>query len=332
MSNALQWNDYSSYIRRTFGERVQKISVNAGFTCPNRDGKISTDGCIYCTNKSFSPFYCNSDDSIAVQLQKGIDFFRPKYSAQKYLAYFQSYTNTYIASHTETTLRQRSLRQAKCAAGGGLELLRKKFDEAFSVDGVIGLVVSTRPDCIDEEILKLLADYAANNYVEIEYGLESTKNSTLQFINRGHTYEQAVEAVELTRKYGIMCGLHLIIGLPYETEDDFYVHAEKISRLPISTLKLHQMQVLRGTCLEKLYAEDPSMLADLSLENYVRIVANFMDILNPEIIVERLTSESPRDMLLYPDWGGKKNFEVVHIVDAYMKGRGMFQGRNRKSY
>ncbi|MBR3798464.1 MAG: TIGR01212 family radical SAM protein [Bacteroidales bacterium] len=323
MSNALQWNDYSSYIRRTFGERVQKISVNAGFTCPNRDGKISTDGCIYCTNKSFSPFYCNSDDSIAVQLQKGIDFFRPKYSAQKYLAYFQSYTNTYVPDRSEkSSLRLRS--------GDGLELLRQKFDEALSVDGVIGLVVSTRPDCIDDEILRLLADYAASNYVEIEYGLESTKNSTLEFINRGHTYEQAVEAVELTQKYGIMCGLHLIIGLPYETEDDFYAHAEKISHLPISTLKLHQMQVLRTTRLEKLYAENPNMLTDLSLENYVRIVANFMDILNPEIIVERLTSESPRDMLLYPDWGGRKNFEVAHIVDAYMKRNGMYQGRNFK--
>lgn len=323
MSNALQWNDYSSYIRRTFGERVQKISVNAGFTCPNRDGKISTDGCIYCTNKSFSPFYCNSDDSIAVQLQKGIDFFRPKYSAQKYLAYFQSYTNTYVPNRSEKpSLRLRS--------GDGLELLRQKFDEALSVDGVIGIVVSTRPDCIDDEILRLLADYAASNYVEIEYGLESTKNSTLEFINRGHTYEQAVEAVELTQKYGIMCGLHLIIGLPYETEDDFYAHAEKISHLPISTLKLHQMQVLRTTRLEKLYAENPNMLTDLSLENYVRIVANFMDILNPEIIVERLTSESPRDMLLYPDWGGRKNFEVAHIVDAYMKRNGMYQGRNFK--
>jgi len=324
MSNALQWNDYSSYIRRTFGERVQKISVNAGFTCPNRDGKISTDGCIYCTNKSFSPFYCNSDDSIAVQLQKGIDFFRPKYSAQKYLAYFQSYTNTYVPScslpHPE--------RSRRVEGSARLNVLRKKFDEALSVDGVIGLVISTRPDCIDDEILKLLADYAASNYVEIEYGLESTKNSTLEFINRGHTYEQAVEAVELTQKYGIMCGLHLIIGLPYETEDDFYAHAENISHLPISTLKLHQMQVLRGTRLEKLYAENPSMLADMSLENYVRIVANFMDILNPEIIVERLTSESPRDMLLYPDWGGRKNFEVVHIVDAYMKRNGMYQGRN----
>lgn len=307
-SGILQWNDYSSYIRRTFGQRVQKISVNAGFTCPNRDGKISTDGCIYCTNKSFSPFYCNSDDSISEQLRKGIDFFSPKYNAQKYLAYFQTYTNTYE----------------------DVDTLRQKYDEALSVDGVIGLVISTRPDCVDDEIMRLLADFAKEKYVEIEFGLESTKNSTLEFINRGHTYEQAVDAIMLAQKYGLMSGVHLILGLPYENEDDFYLHAGRISQLPISTLKLHQMQVLKGTRLENLYNENKSAFADLSLENYVRIVANFLDILNPEIIVERLTSESPREMVLYPDWNGRKNFEVSHIVNAYMKKNGMYQGRNYK--
>lgn len=301
----LQWNDYSSYIRRTFGQRVQKISVNAGFTCPNRDGKISKEGCIYCTNKSFSPFYCNSDDSISEQLRKGIDFFSPKYNAQKYLAYFQTYTNTY----------------------DNINALRQKYDEALSVDGVIGLVISTRPDCVNDEIMRLLADYAKEKYVEIEFGLESTKNTALELINRGHTYEQAVDAIMLAQKYGIMSGVHLILGLPYETEDDFYLHAEKISKLPISTLKLHQMQVLKGTRLESLYFENKSLFADLSLENYVRIVANFLDMLNPEIIVERLTSESPREMVLYPDWNGRKNFEVSHIVNAFMKKNEMFQGR-----
>lgn len=307
-SGILQWNDYSSYIRRTFGQRVQKISVNAGFTCPNRDGKISTEGCIYCTNKSFSPFYCNSEDSISEQIRKGIDFFTPKYNAQKYLAYFQTYTNTY----------------------DDLDTLRQKYDEALSVDGVIGLVISTRPDCVDDEIMRLLADFAKEKYVEIEFGLESTKNTTLEFINRGHTYEQAVDAIMLAQKYGLMSGVHLILGLPYENEDDFYLHAGRISQLPISTLKLHQMQVQKGTRLENLYNENKSAFADLSLENYVRIVANFMDILNPEIIVERLTSESPREMVLYPDWNGRKNFEVSHIVNAYMKKNGMYQGRNHK--
>lgn len=304
-NNILQWNDYSSYIRRTFGERVQKISVNAGFTCPNRDGKISREACMYCTNKSFSPFYCNSDYSIAKQLEKGISFFSPKYKAQKYLAYFQTYTNTYAEANT----------------------LKLKYDEALAVHDVIGLVISTRPDCIDDEKLELLADYAKNKYVEIEFGLESTKNSTLEFINRGHTYEQAVEAIHKANDYGLMCGVHLILGLPYESEEDIYLHAKKISELPISTLKLHQMQVLKDTRLEKFYAENPQSIIDLSLDNYVRIASNFLDMLNPEIIVERLTSESPREMLIYPDWNGKKNFEIAHIVNSYMKSKGMFQGR-----
>ncbi len=304
-NNNLLWNDYSSYIRRTFGERVQKISVNAGFTCPNRDGKISEKGCMYCTNKSFSPFYCNSSDDIKTQLQKGINFFSPKYNAQKYLAYFQTYTNTYA----------------------DLETLKKRYDEALSVPDVIGLVVSTRPDCVDEKILELLADYAQNYYVEIEYGLESTKNSTLEIINRGHTYEQAVDAIKLTDKYGLKCGLHLILGLPYEDENDFISHAEKISSLPIYTLKLHQMQILKSTDMENFYAENPQSFIDLSLENYIRIVSNFLDVLNPNIIIERLTSESPRDMLIYPDWNGKKNFEITHLVNSYMKKNGMWQGR-----
>lgn len=305
-NNSLAWNDYSSYIRRTFGERVQKISVNAGFTCPNRDGKISTNGCIYCTNTSFTPFYCNPNDSITVQLQKGIDFFAPKYKSQKYLAYFQSFTNTYAS----------------------VEVLKQKFDQALSVPNVIGLVISTRPDCVNSEILQLVADYAKNYYVEIEYGLESTKDETLAFINRGHTYEQAKNAVLLTTSYNIKCGLHLILGLPYETEDDFKIHAQRVSQLPVSTIKLHQMQILSGTALCEVYAKKPEIFADLSLQNYVKIAANFLDILNPNIIVERLTSEAPQKMVIYPNWNGKKNFEISHQINAYMKGNGMYQGRN----
>ncbi|MCF0206408.1 MAG: TIGR01212 family radical SAM protein [Bacteroidales bacterium] len=304
-ANRLCWNDYSSYIRATFGERVQKISVNAGFTCPNRDGRISYDGCIYCTNKSFSPFYCNSGDSITEQLIKGIDFFSPKYQSQKYLAYFQTYTNTYAS----------------------VEVLKERFDEALRVPNVIGLVVSTRPDCVNDEILGLIAEYASKYYVEIEYGLESTLDASLEKINRGHTFADAVNAVNATAKFGIMCGLHLIIGLPGECEEDFYNHARKVSSLPIKTLKLHQMQVLKGTRLEKMYLADEVKLADLSLPNYVRIVANFLELLNPDIIVERFTSESPRDMLVYPYWEGKKNFEVVHKINSYMMANGMFQGR-----
>lgn len=301
----LQWNDYSSFIKKTFGCRVQKISINAGLTCPNRDGRISTEACIYCTNESFSPFYCNPQLSITEQLQKGIDFFSPKYKTQSYFAYFQTFTNTYADIYT----------------------LEKYYKEALSVDNVIGIVIATRPDCINVEVLKLLSDISKDYYVTIEFGAESTKNETLKFINRGHSYEKVVESVCLTQKYDIPCGLHLILGLPYETEDDFYEHARKVSQLPIQNVKVHQMQVLRNTRLASLYAENPSIITDLSLDNYVRIISNFLELLNPNIIVERFTSESPKEMLIYPNWNGKKNFEISHIVNSYMKNNNMYQGK-----
>lgn len=300
----LPWNDYSSYIKSIFIVRVQKISVDAGFTCPNRDGKISTEACIYCTNESFSPFYCNPGLSITEQLQKGIDFFSPKYNTQKYLAYFQSYSNTY----------------------GSLDKLKKLYLEALSVKGVEGLVIATRPDCIDEHILEMLKDICKDKYLSIEFGAESTLDKTLEFINRGHSWQQTVDAVNLTSGFGINCGLHLIIGLPGETESDFFHHADIVSKLPIKTIKIHQMQVLRNTALEKLYYQSPELFFDLALENYVAVIIKFITRLNPDIIIERFTSESPKDMIIYPDWKGKKNFEISHIVAAQMRKQNLTQG------
>jgi len=287
----LPWNDYSSYIKSIFNVRVQKISVDAGFTCPNRDGKISTKACIYCTNESFSPFYCNPGLSITEQLQKGIDFFSPKYNTQKYLAYFQSYSNTY----------------------GSLDKLKKLYLEALAVEGVEGLVIATRPDCIDESILEMLKEICRDKYLSIEFGAESTLDKTLEFINRGHSWQQTVDAVYLTNRFGINCGLHLIIGLPGETESDFFHHADVVSTLPIKTIKIHQMQVLRNTALEELYHKSPKLFFDLALENYIAVIINFITRLNPDIIIERFTSESPKDMIIYPDWKGKKNFEITKV-------------------
>jgi radical SAM protein (TIGR01212 family) len=304
-NDKLLWNDYSTFIKNKFGVRVQKISVNAGFTCPNRDNSKGKGGCIYCTNKSFSPFYCSPEESVAGQLQKGISFFAEKYKSQRYLAYFQAFTNTY----------------------SDIDTLRKLYLEALSVEKVEGLVIATRPDCINDEILELLAGIAKKKYVSIEFGAESTKDETLRFINRGHTYSQTIDAVIRTSKFGINCGLHLILGLPGETEDDFYRHAENISKLSFNTLKIHQMQILRDTLLEDVYYSKPELFIDLSLENYTRIIINFLELLNPDIIIDRFTSESPKDMLIYPNWGGKKNFEVVHIVNAEMRKQNSYQGK-----
>ncbi|HNQ69420.1 MAG TPA: TIGR01212 family radical SAM protein [Bacteroidales bacterium] len=304
-NNILPWNDYSTYVKSIFGCRVQKISVDAGFTCPNRDGTLSSEACIYCTNESFSPFYCNPKLSVSEQLNKGIAFFSPKYKTQKYLAYFQSYTNTYKDVKT----------------------LKKLYLEALSVDGVIGLVIATRPDCIDEKILTMLSEISRDNYINIEFGAESTNDNTLNFINRSHSWQQTIDAVELTNKYGINSGLHIILGLPGETENDFSDHAKKISTLPIKTLKIHQMQVLKGTKLESVFNNNPGIFFDLNLHNYKRIIINFLELLNPEIIIERFTSESPKHLLIYPDWKGKKNFEISHIVAAEMKKLNSYQGR-----
>lgn len=308
-ANTPRWNDYSTYIKDNFFVRVQKISVNGGFTCPNRDKTIGTGGCIYCLNESFSPFYCSPNVSITEQLNKGIEFFGKKYKAQKYLAYFQTFTNTYA----------------------DIETLKKLYYEALNVDNVIGLVIATRPDCINEEILELLAEIAESKYVSIEFGAESTNDRTLKLINRGHNYQQTVDAVNLTNKYNLNCGLHLIIGLPGENESDFYTHAEHISELPIKTLKIHQMQILKSTELEKLYNSCPDLFVDLDIKNYIRIIINFLEILNPEIIIERFTSESPKHLLIYPNWNGKKNFEISHMVNSEMIKINSFQGKRYKN-
>jgi hypothetical protein len=304
-SNSIPWNDYSSYIKSLFGTRVQKISVDAGFTCPNRDGTKGTGACIYCTNKSFSPFYCNGNLGIKQQLEKGISFFSPKYKTQKYLAYFQSYTNTYDK----------------------LEVLEEKYLEALSVEGVVGLVIATRPDCINQQTLDLIKHIAKNKYVSIEFGAESTIDKTLDFINRGHSYSQTIDAVKLTSNAGINCGLHLIIGLPGENKNDFMNHALEISKLPIKTLKVHQMQVLKGTKLKQVFDENPELFYNLNLDNYINLIIEFLENLNPEIVVERFTSESPKEMIVYPDWNGKKNFEISSMVQRKMNALKTYQGK-----
>lgn len=303
--NSIPWNDYSSYIKSLFGTRVQKISVDAGFTCPNRDGTKGTGACIYCTNKSFSPFYCNGNLGITQQLEKGISFFSPKYKTQKYLAYFQSYTNTYDK----------------------LEVLEEKYLEALSVDGVVGLVIATRPDCINQQTLDLIKHIAKNKYVSIEFGAESTIDKTLDFINRGHSYSQTVDAVKLTTNAGLNCGLHLIIGLPGENKNDFINHALKISKLPIKTLKIHQMQVLKGTKLKEVFDKNHELFYNLNLDNYIDLIIEFLENLNPEIVVERFTSESPKEMIVYPDWNGKKNFEISSMVQKKMNLLKTYQGK-----
>ena len=302
--NSRRYNDYPSFSRSFFGERVQKISVNAGFTCPNRDGKTGIGGCTYCNNQSFNPEYCTPATSITQQLQQGIRFFEPKYKTQKYLAYFQAYTNTY-----EPT-----------------EKLAQKYNEALNVPGVIGLVIGTRPDCVDDTLLGFLAELSGKHYITIEYGVESTLDRTLGFINRGHSFQSAVDAINKTAAFGIPVGAHLILGLPLETRDEILDHAVKLSDLPLHTLKLHQLQLIKGTKMAVQYQQNPEWFRFYTADEYIDLAIDFIEKLNPAFVIERFISQSPTELLLNQKWG-LKNFEFVHRLERRLAERNTFQGR-----
>ena len=299
------YNDFSSHFKKQFNERIQKIAADAGFTCPNRNGAKGRGGCTYCNNDTFNPFYCNPQKSITQQLTEGIAFFAEKYKTQQYLAYFQAYSNTYA----------------------DLQTLKKYYSEALSVPGVIGLVIATRPDCVDEAILDYLQFLAEDYYIVLEYGIESCNNETLKKINRGHTFEESIKALEMSAKRNLHVGVHYILGLPGDTREDNLKHAGILSELPFETLKLHQLQIIKGTRMAKQYAENPDMFDLFSADEYIDFVVSFAERLNPEIIIERFISESPSDMLIAPKWGGLKNFEITAKILKKFQERNTRQGK-----
>jgi len=295
---------FGDFLQKTFPFKVQKISINAGFTCPNRDGTKGWGGCTYCNNQTFSPQYCATEKSVTEQLEEGIRFFSRKYPQMKYLAYFQSYTNTYDS----------------------LESLLNKYNEALSYPGVVGLIIGTRPDCMPNELLDALSGIAKKIFVLIEYGVESTCNKTLEYINRGHTYEDAVDAIIRTSQKGLMCGVHLILGLPEENREMILSHARKISELPLTTVKLHQLQLIRHTQMAKQFEENPEKFHLYSADEYIDLCIDFIELLNPEFVLERFVSQSPKELLIAPDWG-LKNFEFTAKVDKRIAERETWQGR-----
>ena len=297
------YNNYNQHLRDIFGARIQKISINAGFTCPNRDGTKGVGGCTFCNNVSFSPEYCLPTKDVVTQMKEGIDFFS-RYHGPKYLAYFQSFTNTYSS----------------------LSTLKKYYESIFELDNVIGIVVATRPDCVDSYLLDYYQDIAKEKYVMIEYGIESTSDVTLQRINRGHTYSDSVRAVEETHKRGINVGAHLILGLPGERETDFISHAKKINELPLDMLKLHQLQIVKGTVLEKQWQNGSADLMTFTMNEYIDLCIRFLEQLKPTIGIERFISQSPKDLLIYPDWG-VKNFEFIAKLQKRMVELNAFQSR-----
>ncbi|MDE5711950.1 MAG: TIGR01212 family radical SAM protein [Bacteroides sp.] len=298
------YNEFPLFLKRYFPYKVQKISLNAGFTCPNRDGSKGYGGCTYCNNQTFNPDYCRTEKSIAQQLEEGKSFFAHKYPEMKYLAYFQAYTNTY----------------------GELEELKRKYEEALAVNEVVGLVIGTRPDCMPDDLLRYLEGVNKHTFLLVEYGIESTDDETLRRIHRGHTFQATVDAVERTAACGILTGGHVILGLPGETPESIVEQADILSRLPLTALKMHQLQLIRGTRMASEYQQHPEDFHLFDVEEYIALVIDYIEHLRPDLVLERFVSQSPKELLIAPDWG-LKNYEFNHRVQKRMKELGAYQGR-----
>jgi radical SAM protein (TIGR01212 family) len=294
-----RFNAYSNYFKSIYGGRLQKVSIDAGFTCPNRDGIAGTGGCTYCNNDAFNPSYCHSGISVSSQIETGIGFLRHRYKKPLgYLAYFQAFSNTYAP----------------------LSRLKTLYEEALAYPGISGLIIGTRPDCIDEEKLDYIKSLSEKHFVAVEYGIESCYDRTLARINRGHSFEQAVKAIEMTSSRKIKTGAHFILGLPGESYQDILNEVDIISALPIDTVKFHQLQIIKGTAMEREYLENPG-------DDYVEFFIKFLERLNPAIVVERFTGEAPPGFLAHPVWGKKRTDQIVTIIEKRLEELNTWQGR-----
>jgi uncharacterized protein len=304
--NTRRYNSYTDYIRDHFGSRVQKVVVNAGFTCPNRDGTFGTGGCTFCENSAFNPSYCIPEESISDQIRKGIEFHAARYRrAKRFLIYFQPFSNTYAP----------------------LSVLKKKYEEALTFPGVAGLVIGTRPDCVDDEKLGYLSDLAKSHFIQVEYGVETTDENTLIRINRGHTFFLSKEIITRTQNLGIHTGAHFIFGLPGETPFEIMKMAEIISALPIDSVKFHQLQIVKGTEMEKQFMVDPSRFHLFGLHEYIEFIVSFVEKLNPSISIERFTGEVPPRFIEGHNWGFLRNNEILKLIDAEFERRDTWQGK-----
>ena len=297
-----RYNNYSEYIKKMYGERIQKVTVDAGFTCPNRDGTVATGGCTYCNNESFNPGYNSATKSITQQIHEGVGFLKRRYGVKKFIVYFQPYSNTYAS----------------------LDTLKKYYEEALSYPGVIGLTIGTRPDCIDEEKLDYLKALSENNDITIEYGLESISDKTLKKINRGHNYQSYLDALDLTRQRKLKTCTHIILGFPWEDKSHWMKTADELSKLPFHYLKIHQLHIVKDTVMGKQHFKKPLRL--LTHSEYIDVVVSFLERLNPDIIIQRLAGEAPLPVLIAPKWG-KRYPEIVQGIDILMEKRDTWQGK-----
>ena len=295
--------DFAQFLSKHFDCKMQKIAVNAGFTCPNRDGSKGRGGCTYCNNQTFNPAYCSPIQSVTQQLEEGKRFFGKKYPDMRFLAYFQAYTNTH----------------------GDIEKIMQMYREALEVDKVDGIIIGTRPDCMPQELLEELALLHKSHWVMIEYGAETAHNTTLDFINRCHHWEDTVDAVIRTHKIGIPCGLHLILGLPGEDESMIMETIRKVSQLPLDTIKLHQLQLVKGTKMAKDVELGLYSVPQFSVEEYINLCCKVIQHTSPTIAIERFVSQSPDNLLISPRWG-LKNYEFTNLLNLRIKKAQIKQG------
>ncbi len=301
-----RFNSYSAYFKRLFGTRVQKVAINAGFSCPNRDGKVGSGGCTFCINEAFTPSYCTPSKSVSEQIDLGIEFHARRYrKATKYLAYFQSFSNTYAP----------------------LERLKEIYGEAIAHPQISGIIVGTRPDCVDEEILDYFAELSRSSYVAIEYGIESTFDETLRRINRGHDFATARWAVEQTAGRGLHTGAHFILGLPGESEEMLHSQIDTINSLPLETIKFHQLQIFRGTQMADEYDADPEGFHFWQREEYIDLFIDLLERLRGDLVVERFASEAPPRYHYGPNWGLVRNETMLSLFEKRLAERDTFQGK-----
>ena len=297
-----RYNSFGPHIKKIFGTAVYKVNVDAGFTCPNRDGTVGTSGCIYCNNDSFRPNSCRPTLPVSEQIRNGIQYIRKRYGADKFLVYFQPYTNTYAS----------------------VDVLENLYREALSEPSVIGLAIGTRPDAVDEEKISLLESLAEGHFILVEYGMQSMFDRSLEFINRGHNYKTFNDALDLTKDRGISIGAHIIVGFPTETREEMLSMADEISNLPIDYLKIHQLQVIKDTPLEIIYKENPFHVFEY--EEYLDFVCDFLDRLSARVVLQRLFATAPDKILIAPQWGRSRQ-EILRDIEKRLEVRDVFQGK-----
>ncbi|MEI6696259.1 MAG: TIGR01212 family radical SAM protein [Bacteroidota bacterium] len=301
-----RFNAYANYFRQHFGERVQKLSIDAGFSCPNRDGSAGIGGCTYCNNDAFNPSYCLPEKSVLQQIDEGIEFHAKRYRrAEKYLAYFQAFSNTYAPLHE----------------------LKNIYDQALNHPSIAGLVIGTRPDCMDIEKLDYFAQLSKEKYLIIEYGIESCYDKTLVSINRGHNFACLLEMLELTSARGIKTGGHIIFGLPGESREEMLAEAAILSKLPLNNIKFHQLQIIKNTTMEQQFKKQPESFRFFELDDYIEFMVDFLERLNPAFVVERFAGEVPPRFLVGPGWGLIRNDQILQKIEKRLEERDSWQGK-----